>query len=96
MAKAIKTINWGDRVNFDFSGKLDNVPFAGGTAKGYTLVIGSGQFIDGFESNMIGMEQGESKTIEVVFPEDYHEGSLAGKLTTFDLKINSIKKGTIK
>lgn len=90
MAK-IKTINWGNRVNFDFLGKQNGVPFPGGAAKGYTLIIGSGSFVPGFESQMIDMEQGQEKTIEITFPLNY-EVELAGKTVTFDLKINSIKK----
>lgn len=78
-------------MNFDFFGKQNGVPFIGGTSRGYTLVIGSGSFVEGFESQMIGMTRGENKTIKITFPLNY-DAELAGKTVTFDLKINSIKK----
>ena len=89
----IKKIENGDRANFDFAGFIDGVQFQGGTAKGFTMVIGSGQFIPGFEDQMIGMEQGTEKDITVTFPTNYHAPEFAGKEAVFKVKINSIKKG---
>lgn len=82
----------GDFVNLDFKGYLDGKPFPGGAAAGYTLEIGSGQFIPGFEEQLVGMKVGEEKDINVTFPEEYHSQELAGKEATFNVKINSIKE----
>lgn len=79
----------GDTANIDFLGKLEDVPFPGGEGKGYDLVLGSGSFIPGFEEQVVGMKVGEEKAIHVTFPDEYHEKSLAGKETTFDVKVNS-------
>src|SRR5699024_12447694 len=69
----------GDTVNLDFKGISDGEPFEGGEAKGFDLEIGSGQFIPGFEEQMVGMKLGEEKEIEVNFTEEYHAAELAGK-----------------
>ena len=90
--KKEKIIQKGDRVNFDFSGFLNGKKFEGGTSRGFTLVIGSGQFIPGFEEQMVGLKQGEETSIKVTFPKDYHASHLANKEVLFKLKINSIKK----
>lgn len=82
----------GDKVVIDFSGKKDGVPFEGGAAEDYTLEIGSGSFIPGFEEQIIGMKLGEEKTIEVTFPEEYHSKELAGQPATFDIKLKEIKR----
>jgi trigger factor len=82
----------GDLVVIDFTGKKDGVPFEGGTAEDYTLEIGSGSFIPGFEEQIIGMTLGEEKTINVKFPEQYHSQELAGQPATFDVKVNEIKR----
>ena len=92
MSKTIKEIEKWDRVNFDYSGYINGKKFNGGTAKGYTLIIGSGQFIPGFEEQMIGLKINEEKNIVVFFPNDYHARKLAGKETTFKIFVNSIKK----
>lgn len=81
-----------DMIKLDFNGKLDGVEFEGGKSEDYPLTVGSHSFIPGFEEQLIGMNIGEEKTIEVTFPEDYHEKSLAGKPVTFDVKINEIKE----
>lgn len=85
-------IQEGDFVNLDFKGYLEGKPFPGGASAGYTLRIGSGQFIPGFEEQLIGLKVGEEKEIQVTFPEDYHAQHLAGKEVTFAVKINSIKE----
>ena len=81
----------GDIVNLDFVGKLDGEPFEGGSSEGYDLEIGSGQFIPGFEDGMIGMKTGETKDLDLVFPESYVE-NLAGKEVVFTVTVNAIKQ----
>ena len=90
--KKVKVIEKGDRVTFDFKGYIDNVAFDGGSAKNFTLVIGSRQFIEGFEEQMVGIAQGETKSLYVTFPTNYHARDFAGKKAEFVVKINSIKK----
>ena len=80
----------GDTVNLDYSGSVDGVKFAGGTAEAQTLKIGSHTFIPGFEEQMVGMNIGEEKDLEVAFPEEYHAKELAGKKAVFHVKVNSI------
>ncbi len=82
----------GDNVNIDFEGKKDGVAFPGGTAEDYTLVLGSGSFIPGFEDEIVGLETGESKTFEITFPEDYGAEDLAGQKAEFTVKVNEIKQ----
>jgi len=80
----------GDMVNFDFEGSKDGILFPGGASKGAQLELGSGQFIPGFEDNMVGMNKGEEKTFDITFPADYHAPDLAGAKTQFKVKINEI------
>lgn len=80
-----------DIVGLDYAGSVDGVPFEGGTALGQSLTIGSNSFIPGFEDQMIGMAIGEEKDLNVTFPEEYHEASLAGKAAVFHVKVNSIR-----
>ena len=80
----------GDTVNLDYSGSVDGVKFAGGTAEGQTLKIGSHTFIPGFEDQMVGMNIGEEKDLNVTFPTEYHAPDLAGKEAVFHVKVNSI------
>ena len=80
----------GDTVNLDYAGTVDGVAFAGGTAQDQTLKIGSGSFIPGFEEQMVGMNIGEEKDLQVTFPEKYHAEELAGKAAVFHVKVNSI------
>ncbi|OJW68362.1 MAG: trigger factor, partial [Sphingomonadales bacterium 63-6] len=75
----------------DFVGKLDGVEFDGGKAEGAPLVIGSGQFIPGFEDQLVGVKTGEEKTITVTFPEDYPAENLKGKEATFDITVQQVK-----
>ena len=84
-------IQKGDSVTFDFSGSVDGVKFDGGTAEDFELEIGSGQFIPGFEDQMIGLKKGEQKDITVTFPEDYGAKDLAGKEAVFALNIKNIR-----
>ncbi|EJU22862.1 trigger factor [Peptoanaerobacter stomatis] len=87
-----RAVKDGDIVKLDFEGKKDGVPFEGGKGENYSLTIGSKSFIDGFEEQLIGMNIGEEKVIEVTFPQEYMEKSLAGQKATFDVKINEIKE----
>jgi len=80
----------GDTVNLDYMGTVDGVAFAGGTAEGQTLKIGSKTFIPGFEEQMVGMNIGEEKDLNVTFPEKYHSDELAGKAAVFHVKVNAI------
>ena len=85
-----RAVESGDIIKLDFDGSVDGVPFAGGKAENYTLTIGSGSFIPGFEDQLIGTKIGEEKDVTVTFPEDYHEKSLAGKEAVFKCKVNAI------
>jgi trigger factor len=86
-----KKVENGDIANIDFCGKVDGVAFDGGTSKDFNLTIGSHSFIDNFEDQLIGMKVGDSKDIKVTFPKDYHEKTLAGKPSVFNVKLNKIK-----
>ncbi len=81
-----------DQANFDFVGRVDGVEFDGGKAEGFELIIGSGQFIPGFEDQMVGMTKEETKEITVTFPEDYQAADLAGKEAVFTVTLNDIKE----
>ena len=81
----------GDTVDMDFEGFVDGVAFEGGKAEHYSLVLGSGSFIPGFEDQLIGHEAGEEKDIDVTFPEEYHAKELAGKPAVFKIKLHEVK-----
>ena len=74
-----RPVQEGDTVNLDYAGTVDGVAFAGGTAQNQTLTIGSHTFIPGFEEQMVGMQIGEEKDLQVKFPEEYHAEELKGK-----------------
>ncbi len=80
----------GDLVNIDYKGTLDGVEFEGGTDEEIDLLLGSGAMIDGFESGIEGMAIGETKVIDVTFPEDYTNDELAGKDAKFEITLNAI------
>ena len=84
----------GDTVVLDFDGYVDGKQFQGGKAEGYTLTLGSGAFIPGFEDQLAGLRAGDEKDVEVKFPENYTK-ELAGKDATFKCKIHEVKE-TIK
>jgi len=90
--KRKRALRDGDQANFDFVGKVDDVEFDGGKAEGFELVIGSGQFIPGFEDQMVKMKIEETKDITVTFPEDYQSADLAGKEAVFTVTLNDIKE----
>lgn len=89
--KEDQTIASMDYATFDFVGSVDGVEFPGGTANNYELQIGSGQFIPGFEDQMIGMKKDEVKDVNVTFPENYQEASLAGKAAVFKVTLHEVK-----
>ena len=82
----------GDTAVIDYEGSVDGVPFDGGKDEGHNLVLGSGAFIPGFEDQVVGMSAGEERDVNVTFPEDYHEKSLAGKAAVFHVKCNEVKE----
>ena len=81
----------GDIVNIDFVGTVDGVKFDGGEAEGFDLTLGSGQFIPGFEDQVVGMNIGETKDVNVTFPENYQAEELKGKAAVFAVKVNAIQ-----
>lgn len=82
----------GDTVNIDYIGYMDGEAFDGGSAEGYDLTIGSGQFIDGFESGLIGAKVGTTVDVQATFPDPYKNNTdFSGKTATFTVTVNSIK-----
>ena len=84
-----------DRVIIDFEGKINGEPFAGGSSKNYAFVLGSGQMLPEFEAGIAGMKAGESKDVEVNFPEDYHGKDVAGKTAVFTITLNNVSEATL-
>ena len=84
-----------DRVIIDFEGKIDGEPSAGGSSKNYAFVLGSGQMLPEFEAGIAGMKAGESKDVEVNFPEDYHGKDVAGKTAVFTITLNNVSEATL-
>ncbi|QXT38910.1 trigger factor [Gymnodinialimonas ceratoperidinii] len=82
----------GDQVVFDFVGSVDGEEFEGGAAEDFPLKLGSGQFIPGFEEQLVGVKAGEEKNVEVTFPEEYQAEHLAGKAAVFACTIKEVKK----
>jgi trigger factor len=82
----------GDTVVIDFLGKIGDVPFEGGEAKGHNLKLGSNSFIPGFEDGLVGCSKGKKVNIKVTFPKDYQVSNLEGKEADFETTINDIKK----
>ncbi len=81
----------GDTVVIDYEGFCDGVAFDGGKAEGHSLKLGSGQFIPGFEDQLVGKNAGEDTEVNVTFPTEYHAENLAGKAATFKVKVHEIK-----
>jgi trigger factor len=81
----------GDRVTVDFTGTIDGEPFQGGSAQDITVEIGSGSFIPGFEDQLVGAKAGESRTVNVTFPENYGAAHLAGKAAVFEVTVKDIQ-----
>lgn len=90
--KRKRMVKDGDMTLIDFEGFVDGVPFDGGKAENFNLKIGSGQFIPGFEEQLIGMKYDEERTITVTFPENYQSSDLAGKEAEFKVKLHEIQE----
>jgi len=84
----------GDTANIDFEGFLNGVPFDGGKGENFDLKLGSGQFVPGFEEQVVGMNVGEEKDIDITFPENY-TAELAGKAVVFHVKLNKVTATTL-
>ena len=82
----------GDVVNIDYTGYQNGEEFAGGSAEGEDLELGSGTMIDGFEDGLIGLKKGDTKELNLTFPEDYREAALAGQSVVFDVTVNAVKE----
>ena len=82
----------GDTVVIDFEGFVDDQPFQGGKAEDYSLTLGSGSFIPGFEDALVGAVAGEERDVNVTFPEDYSAKELAGKPAVFKCKVHEVKE----
>ncbi|MEO9826171.1 MAG: trigger factor [Paracoccaceae bacterium] len=82
----------GDQVVIDFLGKVDGEAFDGGAAEDFPLALGSGQFIPGFEEQLVGVKVGDEKQVEVTFPEEYGNAELAGKPAIFDVTVKGVKE----
>ncbi|RMG31238.1 MAG: trigger factor [Gammaproteobacteria bacterium] len=81
----------GDRVTVDFRGTIDDEPFEGGEGEDVTLEIGSGRMVEGFEQGLVGMTPGETRTLEVTFPEDYANEKLAGRTARFEVTLKRVE-----
>jgi trigger factor len=90
-AKKGKKAENGDQLIIDFLGKVDGVPFEGGTAQDQALELGAGRFIPGFEEQLIGVKSGDETIITVTFPADYQAAELKGKDATFDITVKAVK-----
>ncbi|MFJ5295523.1 trigger factor [Pseudomonas sp. RC10] len=84
-----------DQLNIDFVGKIDGEAFAGGSATGTQLVLGSGRMIPGFEDGLVGAKAGEERVLNLTFPEDYQNLELAGKTAEFTVTVNTVSAPTL-
>ena len=85
----------GDRVIIDFEGKIDGTPFEGGASQNYPFVLGNGQMLPEFEAGVLGLKAGESKDVEVNFPEDYHGKDVAGKTAVFTITLSNVSEAAL-
>ncbi|TCW30728.1 trigger factor [Gulbenkiania mobilis] len=85
----------GDRVIIDFKGTIDGVPFEGGSAENFPFVLGQGQMLADFETGVTGMKEGETKSVEVSFPEDYHGKEVAGKKAVFEITVKNVAEAQL-
>jgi len=95
LSKAVKVdrpAKVGDKVEIDFEGFDAGVPFEGGLSKNHPLLLGSGQFVPGFEDQLVGMKADEEREINVTFPEDYHAANLKGKKVVFKTKLHHVEE----
>lgn len=84
--------DFGDTVVIDYEGFKDNVAFAGGKADNHSLELGSGQFIPGFEEQLVGVKEGDSRELSLTFPEQYHSEDLAGADVVFKVTVHEVKR----
>ncbi|WAJ69646.1 trigger factor [Catenovulum adriaticum] len=82
----------GDKVDLDFDGSVDGEAFEGGKAEGFSIEIGSGRMIPGFEEGVVGLKAGDEKDVKVTFPEEYHAEELKGKEAVFKVKVNKVEE----
>ena len=87
-----RSVRKGDRVSIDYHGLVEGKDFEGGKANGFNLVIGDGYALKDFEEAIIGMQNGENKVFQMMFPSDYHGKEVAGKSVTFDVKLNKVEE----
>ena len=83
----------GDQLTIDFVGKIDGIPFEGGTAENSQLILGSGSFIPGFEEQLKGAKAGDAREVNVTFPDNYPAAHLAGKFATFAVAVKEVMRG---
>jgi trigger factor len=88
--KAERAAAEGDRLEIDFEGTVDGQPFPGNSGKSVPLELGSGSMIPGFEEQLLGAKAGDTKTVEVTFPDDYASSDVAGKAAKFEVTVNSV------
>ena len=86
------TVGSGDTVTINFTGTIDGKEFDGGSAEDYQLTVGEGSMIDGFEDGIIGMKDGETKELDLTFPEDYYDDSVAGKAVVFKVTLQKFTR----
>ena len=86
------TVENGDTVTINFTGTIDGKEFDGGSAEDYELVVGDGEMIDGFEDGIVGMKSGETKELDLTFPDDYYEESIAGKAVVFKVTLQKFTR----
>ena len=86
------TVENGDTVTINFTGTIDGKEFDGGSAEDYELVVGDGEMIDGFEDGIVGMKSGETKELDMTFPDDYYEESVAGKAVVFKVTLQKFTR----
>ena len=86
------TVENGDTVTINFTGTIDGKEFDGGSAEDYELVVGDGEMIDGFEDGIVGMKSGETKELDLTFPDDYYEESVAGKAVVFKVTLQKFTR----
>ncbi|MFC1645459.1 trigger factor, partial [Patescibacteria group bacterium] len=92
LVKVDRVAKDGDSIEIDFDASQDNVPIENGSSKNHNLVLGSGSFIPGFEEQLLGTKAGDEKEFELTFPKEYHAKHLAGKPTTFKVKVNAVQE----
>lgn len=85
----------GDRVTINFEGLLDGEAFEGGNGQDHALILGSGSMIPGFEDGIVGMKNGNTRDVEVTFPEDYHAENLKGKAAVFKIEVTKLERGEL-